>query len=152
DGITMKNNARTGITSYNIFSTSKPHPTIIDKYLMRPFVALMPRFILPNYVTILRFILIPFVVWMLLVENYKTGLILFIIAAFTDALDGAMARLRGQITDWGKLFDPLADKLLVGSVAVLMIVKFLNIYLAIIIILIEAWLITYNIFFRGRRK
>lgn len=44
------------------------------------------------------------------------GILLFVITAFTDALDGAMARTRNQITNIGKVIDPLADKLLILSV------------------------------------
>ena len=113
---------------------------------------LVPNFILPNYITIFRFLTIPFIIYFLLQDNYKVGLILFAISAFSDAVDGSVARMRKQITDWGKLFDPLADKLLIGSVAVIVITKFLNIYLAGIIVAIAVCLVAYNIFFRGRRK
>lgn len=148
----LKNNPKQGTTIYEVSSTSRGKPQIVDRLLMRPFVALVPRFVLPNQITIVRFILIPFVIWALFAGSYVVGFWVFVVAAFTDALDGAVARFRGQITDWGKLFDPIADKLLIGSTAMILVVKFLSIYLALVIILIEVWLITYNLFFRARRK
>lgn len=147
-----KNNPRLGTTTYDVYSTSKKMPNIIDRTIMRPIVYITPAWVLPNYMTILRFIMIPFVITSLVTGDYKLGLILFIIAAFTDAWDGAIARIRGQISDWGKLFDPLADKLLIGTTAVIVVVEFLSLWIALAIILIEVGLITYNLFFLGRRK
>lgn len=66
---------------------------------------------------------------------------LFIVAAITDMLDGALARTRNQITEWGKLFDPLADKLLIGSTAVIVIIDTMSAYVALLILLFEAMLI-----------
>ena len=73
---------------------------------------------LPNKITFLRVVLIPaFLVVYLLnpfaeTINMWIALILFIIAAITDAIDGYLARKLGLVTNFGKLMDPLADKLL----------------------------------------
>lgn len=72
---------------------------------------------LPNKLTILRVLLIPFFVIVMLVNgipynNYIAGIV-FCTACFTDALDGHIARKNHLITDFGKFMDPLADKLLV---------------------------------------
>ncbi len=71
---------------------------------------------LPNKLTLLRMILVPVVVVLTLVEfphHWILAGVIFIIAAITDALDGNIARKRGLVTDFGKLMDPIADKLLV---------------------------------------
>ena len=76
---------------------------------------------LPNKLTILRVILIPFFMVFLLIpaENYLwmnvTAAAIFMLASATDALDGAIARSRGLVTNFGKFLDPLADKCLVLS-------------------------------------
>jgi len=114
---------------------------ITDKILSKSFLKLLPSWITPNHITIFRFLTIPFVLWLLVGEQYAWGVALFIISAFTDVLDGALARMANQVTDWGKMFDPLADKLLVGTVAVVVVSEFINIYLALIIIVIELFLI-----------
>lgn len=74
---------------------------------------------LPNKLTVLRIILVPFFVFFLLAKfvdnNYLFALILFILASITDHLDGKIARKTGQVTNFGKFLDPLADKILVIS-------------------------------------
>ncbi|MEA2064711.1 MAG: CDP-alcohol phosphatidyltransferase family protein [Patescibacteria group bacterium] len=108
-----------------------------DKILAKTLLKIIPHSVLPNYFTIIRFFLILPVIWMITIEQYLYGVIIFIIAAFTDAIDGALARTRNQITEWGKVYDPVADKLLIGSTAFLIINKYLNFYLAMTIIFIE---------------
>jgi CDP-diacylglycerol--glycerol-3-phosphate 3-phosphatidyltransferase len=76
---------------------------------------------LPNKLTILRVIMIPFFVLFLLLEGgtnttYRyIAAAVFIVASFTDMLDGNIARKYGLVTNFGKFMDPLADKLLVCS-------------------------------------
>ncbi len=68
---------------------------------------------IPNVLTIIRIILIPVFV-VLFFKGYKmAALAVFCAASLTDMLDGYLARKLNQITDFGKLFDPLADKLMV---------------------------------------
>lgn len=96
-----------------------PYKLYPHDYLLRATVLpLIPSFVLPNHLTILRLLLIPIVVYLLWSGNLVVGVPLFIFAAFTDALDGSLARTRRQITPWGIVFDPVADKLLVGLVAI----------------------------------
>ncbi len=77
---------------------------------------------LPNKLTLFRIILVPFFVAVLLIPGvfgrYFWAGILFGIAAYTDHLDGKLARKYNQITDFGKFLDPIADKILVVSALV----------------------------------
>lgn len=74
---------------------------------------------LPNKLTLLRIIMVPFFVAALLIEqlpfHYLIALILFALASITDMLDGKIARKYNMVTDFGKFADPLADKILVMS-------------------------------------
>lgn len=73
---------------------------------------------LPNTLTMIRIILVPIFMLVLLVKipyGQLFAALIFIIAASTDGLDGYIARKRKQVTNFGKLMDPLADKLLVSA-------------------------------------
>ena len=106
----------------------------ILKYTVLP---LFPKFVLPNHITIFRFLATPFVFWLLYTENYKWGIPIFFLIAFSDALDGTMARVRNRVTEWGTLYDPIADKILISSVLILLIFRHLNIYIALAIVGLE---------------
>ena len=76
---------------------------------------------LPNKLTILRIIMIPVFIIVLMTGHYYTSAVIFIIASSTDALDGYIARKYNLITNFGKIMDPLADKLLVVSALVCLV-------------------------------
>ena len=65
---------------------------------------------IPNALTIIRFILIPFIVYFILTGQYILAFIMLTISGITDILDGCIARKFNFITNFGKLIDPLADK------------------------------------------
>ena len=70
---------------------------------------------LPNKLTVLRIILSPFFLATMLVEfpyHYFVAVVIFVAASITDMLDGKIARKRNLVTNFGKLCDPLADKML----------------------------------------
>lgn len=71
----------------------------------------------PNKLTVLRMILVPIFMALMLIDVANlwlvvSGLVVFIIASITDAVDGNMARKYNMVTDFGKFMDPLADKML----------------------------------------
>ncbi len=74
---------------------------------------------LPNLLTLLRILLVPVLVVVLGTESEEGGSILaaavFVIASLTDGLDGYIARSRQSITTFGKVMDPVADKLLIAA-------------------------------------
>ena len=78
---------------------------------------------LPNKLTLFRIVLIPFFIFFMATYFVKYSpvwaLIIFLIASFTDFLDGYIARKNNLITDFGKLMDPLADKMLVVSALIM---------------------------------
>ena len=73
---------------------------------------------IPNVLTMIRLILVPVFVVLFLKGHKMASLGVFVAASLTDMLDGYLARKLNQITDFGKLFDPLADKLMVLSAMV----------------------------------
>ncbi|MFC1549193.1 CDP-alcohol phosphatidyltransferase family protein [Candidatus Omnitrophota bacterium] len=69
----------------------------------------------PNRLTILRIILIPVFITAVLYHRLGIALVIFLVAASTDALDGYLARVRHEKTRFGTIMDPIADKMLIGS-------------------------------------
>jgi cardiolipin synthase len=72
-------------------------------------------FTAPNQLTLLRMIFVPFIVIELVDGHYSRALILFVIAGFSDGLDGQLARRLHQQTLLGQYLDPIADKLLLST-------------------------------------
>jgi len=79
---------------------------------------------IPNILTIGRILIVPFFVLAFYLPGFYgdlTALILFIVASFTDFLDGMLARLLGQESKLGELLDPIADKIIVATALILLV-------------------------------
>lgn len=114
-----------------------PHDHVL-RYTIIPFV---PRFVTPNMVTCFRIVMTPVVFWLLYTSQFHVGVPLFLCVAFTDAIDGTLARLRNQVTQWGTFYDPIADKVLIISVVLLVVIQHINIYFGLLIVFVEALLL-----------
>ncbi|MDO8579356.1 MAG: CDP-alcohol phosphatidyltransferase family protein [bacterium] len=116
--------------------------THIDHFLKTVFLPLIPSHVTPNQITKFRLISIPFVAFLFVFDYYEAGTILFLFSAFSDALDGALARTKKKVTSWGTFYDPIADKLLIGTVSVIVISKYIGLGLASTIIFLEVLLVS----------
>ena len=79
---------------------------------------------IPNILTIGRIIIVPFFVLAFYLPGFYgdlTALILFIVASFTDFLDGMLARMLGEESKLGELLDPIADKIIVATALILLV-------------------------------
>lgn len=91
---------------------------------------------LPNMLTLVRFILVPFVAWRLLEGDLPGAFVYFTIAAVTDFFDGYLARLLNQKSVLGAWLDPLADKAMLLTVILILAAQGgLPIWLALIVVL-----------------
>ncbi|HHY15569.1 MAG TPA: CDP-diacylglycerol--glycerol-3-phosphate 3-phosphatidyltransferase [Firmicutes bacterium] len=93
---------------------------------------------LPNMVTLIRILLIPIFVFLSLQfpaeVNIPAGFV-FLLAALSDALDGYLARVRKEVTRFGQLIDPIADKLLITSALLCLVeLDYISTWIALIII------------------
>jgi CDP-diacylglycerol--glycerol-3-phosphate 3-phosphatidyltransferase/cardiolipin synthase len=112
---------------------------------------------LPNILTMLRIVLVPFFVWFLIADapglhSQASGwrwaaVAAFAVAIYTDKLDGDIARSRGLVTDFGKIADPIADKLLTGSALVMLSLLNELPWWITLVILVREWGITALRFF-----
>ena len=105
--------------------------------VLKHLLPIVPHKLKPNHLTMVRLVLAPLLIIPLHYDDYIVALVAFVLLAITDMLDGSLARLRNQITDWGKVWDPVADKLLVGVVVVMMLLK-VNLSLTILVLSLEA--------------
>lgn len=106
---------------------------------------------LPNYLSFARIVIVPLLVVALLtpvadrwfgISGYALAIIIFLIASFTDILDGHLARRRNQVSTLGKFLDPIADKLLVSAALIVLVEKHLAPSWAVVIILGREFIIT----------
>ena len=91
----------------------------------------------PNVLTMLRMLLIPVFVALYVAGHDKLALITFIVASLTDLLDGYIARKYNLITNFGKLMDPLADKLMVCTALICQGVQGIIPWWAIVIVMVK---------------
>lgn len=106
---------------------------------------------LPNALTALRIVLVPFFVWFLWAGGTQgedslgmrwAAFAVFAVAMYTDKLDGDIARARGLITSFGKIADPIADKLLTGAAFVVLSMLGELWWWVTVLILVREWGIT----------
>lgn len=106
---------------------------------------------LPNYLTLARIVIVPLLVVVLLtpfaedwfgISSYALAIGIFLAASFTDILDGHIARRRNQVSNFGKLLDPIADKLLVSAALIVLVEKHLAPAWAVVIILGREFIVT----------
>lgn len=118
-----------------------------------------------NKLTIFRLVLILPIIFFMLIRGYFEFLpinhflinfiifILFTVASITDYYDGKLARERNEITDFGKLFDPLADKILVFSILlVLLFFNKIDLILVIILLCREFYITGYRALYSSKGK
>ena len=82
-----------------------------------------PVWTVSNALTMLRIAFVPLFIWVALQETVGMdflAIVVFLLASLTDHYDGKLARLRDEITDFGTLADPIADKALIGSALIIL--------------------------------
>lgn len=110
---------------------------VVDNFWEKTLFRILPHWILPNYFTILRIILLPFILYFLFSSQYVLALIFFIVASLFDTIDGSLARKRNLMTTFGAWLDPLADKLLIVFFLLFIISLYPYSLLTLAIIIIE---------------
>lgn len=106
---------------------------------------------LPTYLTFARIVIVPLLVVVLLttvseqwfgISSYALAIVIFLVAALTDILDGHLARRRNQVSTLGKFLDPIADKLLISAALIVLVEKHLAPSWAVVIILGREFIVT----------
>ena len=106
---------------------------------------------IPNALTIVRFLLIPFILFYIFTGNYILAFIFFTISGITDVVDGFIARKFNLISNFGKLMDPLADKATqIATLASLVIIEIIPVWILIIVLAKEFIMIVGTSFLYGK--
>lgn len=113
-------------------------------------------FTIPNLISAFRIVVVPFIGWLLFIDSVAAKLIaalLLFLALLSDFLDGWLARLLNQVSDLGKIIDPLADKLFVILLAIeLILLRDFPIWLAIVIVGKDVVIVGAGAFIVGRKR
>lgn len=105
----------------------------------------------PNALTILRFFIVPFIIYYLIKDEYLLAFVMLVLSGLTDVLDGTIARKFNFITNFGKLIDPLADKVTQLSILCTLVFKgIIPLWLLVIVLLKEALMVSGASFLYGR--
>jgi len=113
---------------------------------------------LPNMLTLARFALIPVFIYVVFwfpraASGLVAGMVIFVFAGLTDLLDGYIARRCNMVTTWGKLMDPLADKLMLITVLISLAIKqLIPPFIVIAVIVKELLIIAGALFLYKSRK
>lgn len=106
---------------------------------------------IPNALTIIRFLLIPFIVLFIFSRNYILAFVFFTLSGITDIADGFIARKFNLISNFGKLMDPLADKLTqIATLTTLVITNIIPVWILVIVLLKEFIMIVGASFLYGK--
>jgi phosphatidylglycerophosphate synthase len=110
---------------------------LTDRLFARTLEPLLPRWLKPNHFTLFRLYFFPLPVILLGLGLPAPAVVVFLLLGLTDHFDGALARVRRQITEWGVVHDSVADKLLVGSMLLAIIVRHAGLAVAALLIAAE---------------
>ena len=106
---------------------------------------------IPNILTVLRFLLIPVILHFLVHDQFILAIIFLTLSGITDILDGTIARKFNFITNFGKLIDPLADKITQLSILWMLVSKnIIPLWILVIVLLKEATMVAGASFLYGK--
>ncbi len=95
-------------------------------------------FTVPNILSIFRLLLIPpIIIFYVFIKNYIAAVILIIVSGATDVLDGMIARKFNQVTDVGKILDPIADKLTQGTILLCLASRYKYLWILVVYFVIK---------------
>jgi CDP-diacylglycerol--glycerol-3-phosphate 3-phosphatidyltransferase len=125
-----------------------PHDRFVDRMVLQ----FLPHWVTPNRITLFRVLATPVVFLCVFFDFYVLGSALFLLTASTDVLDGSLARTKQMITEFGVLFDPLADKFLVGSLILLLVFEYYPVWVGSVVLCLEIVFIISALVYKARFK
>ena len=84
----------------------------------------------PNYMSFARLVMIPFIIWTYAEKNYTAAVILLAVSELSDVLDGIVARKFHMTSEFGKVLDPICDKIMQGGLAACLLIRHYDLWYA----------------------
>lgn len=109
----------------------------MDDVTEKMFLWAFPKSFQPNWLSYFRIATVPVIAWLLLGNQIIAGFALFFVSGLTDLIDGAMARKWNKVTDLGKILDPVADKMLIGTLLIYIGLDYLIVQIFLVVIALE---------------
>ena len=81
-------------------------------------------FTIPNFMSLFRLALVPFIIWIYVRDSYDVAAVLVLVSAATDILDGVIARKFNMVSDLGKMLDPICDKLTHAALLICLLTRY----------------------------
>ena len=139
-----------------LFTFNEPSTSDAESLTPRESVNFSNRFLtISNLLSILRVLLtVPFIIVMFssMQENRLWGGVIIAIAALTDKLDGVLARRLDEVTEWGKILDPLADKFAIAvATIVLLLLHAIPLWLVIVIVVRDVMILAGGMYLKSQR-
>ncbi len=114
---------------------------------------------IPNILSGIRILLIPFFIWQMAEGNTLVAASLLVVSGLTDLLDGFLARRYHWVSDLGKILDPMADKMTQGAVCIMLIINMprywyffaLLLFKEFVMLLLGAWLVRRGVHIKSSR-
>lgn len=94
-------------------------------------------FTIPNFMSLFRLVLVPFIIWIYLRDDYDVAAALVAISALTDVLDGLIARKFNMVSELGKVLDPVCDKLTHAALLICLITRYAYIWTLLVLLAVK---------------
>ena len=94
-------------------------------------------FTVPNFMSLFRLVLIPFIIWIYVRGSYDVAAALVLLSALTDILDGVIARKFNMVSDLGKVLDPICDKLTHAALLICLLTRYVYVWILLVLLAIK---------------
>ena len=94
-------------------------------------------FTIPNFMSLFRLILVPFIIWIYWKDEYDVAAALVLVSALTDILDGLIARKFNMVSDLGKVLDPLSDKVTQAALLVCLASRYSFVWFVFVLLAVK---------------
>ena len=94
-------------------------------------------FTIPNFMSLFRLVLVPFIIWIYMRDSYDVAAVLVLVSAVTDILDGVIARKFNMVSDLDKVLDPICDKLTHAALLICLVTRYVYVWVLFALLVVK---------------